>query len=148
MAWQRVEHKFVTKQQQQHLQQPYIQVRSSVKQALVSSPSLELTQMLSFLWLSNCVQVLQFLYPSVGEHLACSHALDIVNSAAMDIGVHVSFLILIPLGICPVLRLPYSYFFFSRQSLDLMVQNFAHYSLEITWDVLVAQSFSHRSSYL
>lgn len=112
MAWQGVEHKFVTEQQQQHLQQPYIQVRSSVN-PLCTSPSLELTQMLSFLWLSNCVQVLQFLYPSAGGHLACSHALGIVNSASMDIGVHVSFLILIPLGICLVLRLPDSYFFLS-----------------------------------
>ena len=29
-----------------------------------------------------------------------------------------------------------------------MVQNFARYSLEITWNVMVAESFSHRSSYL
>ena len=32
-----------------------------------------------------------FIHSSVDEHLACFHDLAIVNSAAMNIGVHVSF---------------------------------------------------------
>jgi len=32
-----------------------------------------------------------FLYSSVSGHLGCFHVLAIVNSAAMDIGIHVSF---------------------------------------------------------
>ena len=33
-----------------------------------------------------------FIHSSVDEHLGCFHDLAIVNSAAMNIGVHVSFL--------------------------------------------------------
>ena len=32
-----------------------------------------------------------FIYSSVSGHLGCFHVLAIVNSAAMNIGVHVSF---------------------------------------------------------
>ena len=57
----------------------------------------------SFLWLSNIVHMCHncFLYSSVDGHLVCFHALAIVNSAAMNIGVHVSFSIMIFSGYMP-----------------------------------------------
>jgi len=39
---------------------------------------------------SICVYVL-YLYSSVDDYLGCFHVLSIVNSAAMDIGVDISF---------------------------------------------------------
>ena len=36
-----------------------------------------------------------FIHSSVNEHLGCFHVLDIVNTAAMNIGVHVSFQIMV-----------------------------------------------------
>ena len=49
----------------------------------------------SFLWLSNiplCVCIF-FIHSSVSEHLGSFHVLAVVNSAAINIGVHISFLI-------------------------------------------------------
>ena len=39
-----------------------------------------------------------FIHSSVHGHLGCIHVLSIVNSAAMNIGVHVSFSIMVSLG--------------------------------------------------
>ena len=39
-----------------------------------------------------------FIHSSVHGHLGCFHVLDIVNSAAMSIGVHVSFSVLVSSG--------------------------------------------------
>ena len=50
----------------------------------------------SFSWLSNlCIYVPHLLYPFVDEHLGYFLDLAIVNSAAMNIGVHISFQIMV-----------------------------------------------------
>ena len=38
-----------------------------------------------------CIYVPHILYPFVSEHLGCCHVLPGINSAAKNIGVHVSF---------------------------------------------------------
>ena len=42
-----------------------------------------------------------FSYLSVDGHLGCFHVLAIVNSAAMNIWIHVSFLVLVSSGYMP-----------------------------------------------
>ena len=42
-----------------------------------------------------------FIYSSVNEHLGCFLVLAIINSAAMNVGVHVSFSILFSLEYMP-----------------------------------------------
>ena len=60
-----------------------------------SSISSELTQMHSFLWLSNIPLWYMyhkfFIHSSVDGHLGCFHFLAIVNSAAVNNRIHVSF---------------------------------------------------------
>ena len=46
-----------------------------------------------------------FIHSSVDGHLSCFHVLAIVNTAAMNIGVHVSFLIRVLSGYMPGLGL-------------------------------------------
>ena len=59
--------------------------------------------MCSFLWLSNiplCIYH-SFIHSSVDGHLGCFHVLAIVNSAAVDNGIHVSLSILVSSGYMP-----------------------------------------------
>ena len=42
-----------------------------------------------------------FIHSSVDGHLGCFHVLAIVNSAQMNIGLHVSFLVLLSSGYIP-----------------------------------------------
>ena len=42
-----------------------------------------------------------FIHSSVDGHLGCFHVLAIVNSAAMNYGIHVSFSILVSSGYMP-----------------------------------------------
>ena len=42
-----------------------------------------------------------FIHSSVSGHLGCFHVLAIVNSAAMNYGIHVSFSILVSSGYMP-----------------------------------------------
>ena len=65
------------------------------------------------LWLSNiplhiCTTAF-FIHSSVDEHLGCFHVLAIVNSAAMNNGIRVSFSILVSSGYMPVSGIAGSY---------------------------------------
>ena len=58
----------------------------------------------SFLWLSSIPLYLNhifFIHSSVNGHLGYFHVLAIVNSAAVNIGVHVSFRIMVLSGYMP-----------------------------------------------
>ena len=59
-----------------------------------------MTQMCSFYgWvIFQCVYVPFFIHSSVNGHLGCFHVLAIVNSAAVNNGIHVSFSILVSSG--------------------------------------------------
>ena len=61
----------------------------------------------SFLWLSYIPLYIctTFIHSSVHGHLCCFQVLAIVNSTAVNIGVHVSFQIMVFSNICPGVRL-------------------------------------------
>ena len=82
-----------------------------------------MTQFRSFLWMSNIplyiwnfyyvkftmLKHIFFIHSSVDGHLGYFHVLAIVNSAAMNIGVHVSFWIMVFSGYMPSCRTAGSY---------------------------------------
>ena len=73
-------------------------------QTLGPSTSLQMTQFCYFLWLSNIPFVYMyhtFIHSSINGHLGCFHVLSIVNSAELNIGVHVSFWIMVFSGCMP-----------------------------------------------
>ena len=57
----------------------------------------------------HCTYVSHLLYSSVDGHLGCFHVLALVNSAAMNIGVYVSFWIMVFSGYMPRSRIAWSY---------------------------------------
>ena len=80
----------------------------SVWQSLGPSTSLQMTQFRSFLWLSNIplyiyiyIHHFFFIHSSADGNLGCFHVLATVNSAAVNIGVHVSFWIMVFSGYMP-----------------------------------------------
>ena len=50
-----------------------------------------------------------FIHSSVDGHLGCVHVLAIVNSAAMNNGIHVSFSVLVSSGYMPMSGIAGSY---------------------------------------
>ena len=74
-------------------------------------------------WPIRYMQQVVFIHSSVSRQLDCFHVLAIVNSAAMNIGVHVSFWIMVFSGYMPRNRIAGSYgstifsFFFKGTSI-------------------------------
>ena len=62
-----------------------------------------------------------FIHSSINGHLGCFHVLAIVNSAAVNIGVHVSFSVLVSSGYMPNNGLAGSYSGFIK---EFLVKNF------------------------
>jgi len=65
----------------------------------------DMTERLNNKYFFVCMYHSFFIHSSKNGHLGCFLVLAIINSAAMNIGVHVSFSIMFSLGICPVVGL-------------------------------------------
>ena len=76
----------------------------SVGQSLGPSVLLQMALFHPFLWPSNIplynMHSIFFIHSSVDQHLGCFHVFGIVNSAAMNIRVHVSFNLWFSLCVC------------------------------------------------
>ena len=62
---------------------------------------------------------IRFIHSLINENLVCFHVLAIVNTATLNIGVHISFLIRVFLRICPGVELLATwqlYFKFSEET--------------------------------
>ena len=69
---------------------------------------------MSFLWLNSiplCIHYIFFIPSSVDQHLGGFHVLAIVNSAAMNVGLHISFWITVLSRYMPRSRIARSFYF-------------------------------------
>ena len=72
-----------------------------------------------------------FIHSFVDGHLGCFHVLGIINSAAMNIGVHVSFSILVSSGYMPSSGIAGSYGSFRTSLVAQMVKHLS--IIQETW---------------
>ena len=70
-----------------------------------------------------------FIHSSANRHLGCFHILAIVNNAAVNIGIHVSFSVLVSSGYMPSSGIAGSYSGF--------IPSFLHYFLNHLSSILV-----------
>ena len=80
------------------------------------------TDLIAFLFMAEYYSIAYmyhnfFIHSSVNGHLGCLHVLAIVNSAAMNNGIHVSFSILVSSGYMPRSQIVGSYGAFIPSSL-------------------------------